>query len=56
MTCSMFCERGGLNRHFSSLAFLAALAVPLCISMSAVAQPYPVKPIRLVLPYPPGGG
>jgi len=38
------------------LAFLAALAVPFCISARAFAQPYPVKPIRLVLPYPPGGG
>jgi tripartite-type tricarboxylate transporter receptor subunit TctC len=55
-----------------SLAFLAALAVPICVSAPALAQPastgpstelrtgpgqaYPVKPIRLVLPYPPGGG
>jgi len=45
-----------LNSHFVSLAFLAALAVPLCISTSALAQPYPVKPVRMVLPYPPGGG
>ena len=45
-----------LNSHFVSLAFLAALAVPLCIFTSALAQPYPVKPVRMVLPYPPGGG
>ena len=33
-------------------------AVPVVTTqaMPAFAQPYPVKPIRLVLPYPPGGG
>jgi tripartite-type tricarboxylate transporter receptor subunit TctC len=35
---------------------LAALAVLYCISASAAAQAYPAKPIRLVIPYPPGGG
>ena len=26
------------------------------VSGAALAQPYPVKPVRMVLPYPPGGG
>jgi tripartite-type tricarboxylate transporter receptor subunit TctC len=35
------------------LAVVAALA---CASAAALAQAYPVKPIRLVVPYSPGGG
>ena len=36
--------------HPSSLGFLL-----LAVSLSAVAQSFPVKPIRIVVPYPPGG-
>ena len=38
-------------RHLSSLLLLAAL-----VSTPALAQDYPNKPIRLVVPAPPGGG
>ncbi|MBA2547550.1 MAG: tripartite tricarboxylate transporter substrate binding protein, partial [Burkholderiaceae bacterium] len=38
----------------SSMA-LAFLAVSL-VTAPASAQPYPNKPIRLIVPYPPGGG
>jgi tripartite-type tricarboxylate transporter receptor subunit TctC len=36
--------------HPSSFGFLL-----LVVSLSAVAQGFPVKPIRIVVPYPPGG-
>src|ERR671914_1586615 len=38
--------------HMTRFAALLALAIPLC----ALAQPYPNKPIRWILGYPPGGG
>ena len=33
-----------------------ALGALCCVAQSAVAQPYPVKPIRFIVPYPAGGG
>ena len=36
------------------IRFLAALAA-LAISAAAFAQPYPSKPVTLIVPFPPGG-
>lgn len=44
-------------RYRSSFAFaLATIALALTASPVAFAQAYPSKPIRLIAPYPPGGG
>jgi tripartite-type tricarboxylate transporter receptor subunit TctC len=40
----------------ATLAIVACLAVTPGMLASAHARPYPHKPVRLVIPYPPGGG
>jgi len=39
----------------SNFCKIAAAMLPLLFAVSAAAQAFPVKPIRMVVPYPPGG-
>ncbi len=45
-----------MRRVLSGLAVASVVALASLVSLNAAAQPYPNKPIRMVLPYPPGGG
>lgn len=41
---------------FTTSRSMAALALGLCVCGAAVGQNYPAKPLRMVVPYPAGGG
>jgi len=42
--------------HILSLARLGAYALVCCLATpAAFAQPWPARPIRVIVPYPPGG-
>lgn len=45
-----------MRRRLLSFAFLAIAAFIVTIHAPAEAQPYPNRPIRLISPFPPGGG
>lgn len=53
MKLSHSLQRPHARRH--ALVVLAALGAMLCLAGPARAQAFPDKPIRLVVPYPPGG-
>ncbi len=50
---SHHCQNGSLVKHLSK--FLAATALLVCTT-SALAQDYPSRPVKVVVPYPAGGG
>jgi tripartite-type tricarboxylate transporter receptor subunit TctC len=45
-----------LSRPGAVMALLLFAVMPFTASAPAAGQAYPVKPVRMVLPYPPGGG
>jgi tripartite-type tricarboxylate transporter receptor subunit TctC len=45
-----------LNRFQATTLILGALTGLMALPGSAVAQAFPVKPVRMIVPYPPGGG
>lgn len=45
-----------MNRNSLTVCLIIAAAFPGCAALHATAQAYPVKPIRIVVPFPPGSG
>jgi hypothetical protein len=44
------------SRQTQSIPIIPSVLAALALAGSALAQRYPVKPIRFIVPFPPGGG
>ena len=44
------------TRRWAFIALFGGMALVLATDATAVAQSFPTRPIRLIVPYPPGGG
>ena len=44
------------RRRWALIALFGGMALVLATDATAVAQSFPTRPIRLIVPYPPGGG
>src|SRR4029077_3526372 len=49
-------ERGLVLRNTRRSLLVGALALPIVASHSAGAQNFPSRPIKIIVPFPPGGG
>jgi tripartite-type tricarboxylate transporter receptor subunit TctC len=44
-----------LIKPFFTRLFLAVAALPLMLAAAGAAEPYPARPVRLIIPFPAGG-
>jgi tripartite-type tricarboxylate transporter receptor subunit TctC len=51
-----FCGREAMNTNARTLLGAALVAIGLAASVTAIAQSYPARPIRIILPFTAGGG